>query len=443
MKNYLITITIISVFCLNSCEKTVIAYPGNNQDQDPKPPQGDIEWALDDIDDKGQLEENSAPGLTIGTLNATDPNPDDEFTYILSSQKIVDNPVNYFTLSTNAGVTNLELANGSINYEALTGSKQVDVVISVTDDSPEPQTSDFSLAIEVINVNETPYFTNTSSIVRYADEYIEYNNNNNRIEWTDTDEGDNPTLTSSDVPGWLTIDSEGQMSGTPGHGDIGNASFVLTLTDEDGLEATEDITINVRENQAPDFTNTGSIPTLMRVGCYADGQTIVDINWIDPNGSIDNVTFTHQGTESVEWLTFDDNADNGVLFCNRAPENGDAGTFPIVMTVRDDRPSVADSSVYLFDLDLRANDAPEFTNLGDFPGTVAVGDTLERDVDWQDANSDLITFSVTENYSWFDWDNSGNITATPLSSHVGTYEIPFSISDGCYINTQTITLTVE
>jgi len=434
----------MSVFCLHSCEKTVIAYPGNNQDQDPKPPEGAIVWAIDAVDNKGQLEENSAAGLTIGTLNATDPNPDDEFTYVLSSQKIVNNEVTYFTLSTNDGVTNLELVNSSINYEVLTGSKQVDVVISVTDDSPEPQTSDFSLAIEVINVNETPYFTNTSSIVRYADEYIEYNNNNNRIEWTDTDEGDNPTLTSSDVPGWLTIDSEGQMSGTPGHGDIGNASFVLTLTDEDGLEATEDITINVRENQAPDFTNTGSIPALMRVGdeCYVDNQTIVDINWSDPNGSIDVVTFSHQGTESVEWLSFD-NADNGVLFCVRAPENGDAGTFPIVITVRDDRPSVADSSVYLFDLELRANDAPEFTNLGDIPGTVAVGDTLERDVDWQDANSDQITFYVTENFSWFDWDNSGNITVTPTSSHVGTYEIPFSISDGCYTTPQTITLTVE
>ena len=57
-------------------------------------------------------------------------------------------------------------------------------------------------------------------------------------------------------------------------------------------------------------------------------------------------------------------------------------------------------------------------------------------MEWQDPNSDPIDFSVTENYSWFIWDNSGNVGAAPSSLQVGSYEIPFNISDGRYTSTE-------
>ena len=82
--------------------------------------------------------------------------------------------INYFILNSDSGYTNLELSNGSINFEALTGSKQVDVIIRVSDDSPEPQSNDFSLTIKIVNVNETPIFSNLNQIPRYADEYVDY-----------------------------------------------------------------------------------------------------------------------------------------------------------------------------------------------------------------------------------------------------------------------------
>ena len=76
--------------------------PGNTQDLDPKPPTGDIVWAITvDTDGRG-LEENSAAGITIGTLNATDPNPDDEFTYAISSQTMDNTSINYFVLNSDS-----------------------------------------------------------------------------------------------------------------------------------------------------------------------------------------------------------------------------------------------------------------------------------------------------------------------------------------------------
>jgi len=446
MKIYFIIINFIFLIIFNGCEELEITYPGNNQDLDPKPPEGSLDWAIDydETSGNGKLKENSASGLTIGSLSATDPNPDDEFTYGIDSQKMNDVNVNYFVINSDSGLSNLELSNGNINFEDLSGSKQVDIVITVSDDSSEPQTSDFSLTIEIINVNETPYFTNLSSIPVYADEYIDFNSNN--IEWTDTDEGQNPSLTSAG-PNWLNISNEGLFEGQPTTDNIGINSFLLTISDGE-IDAQEELNIEVRANSAPIFTNTNSIPSSIRVGCYDDNDPIYDFNWIDPNNNsvgfmgTDIVSFSHEGSENLEWLNFD-NEDNGILFCVRKPDNDDAGIFNMTIFLNDDRPNVPLTTEFGFELELIANNSPEFINLNSFPESIASGDTLQFNLDWQDSDDDIITFGIEENLSWFDWDNSGNITMNPNSNHTGTYEIIFSLSDGCYTPSLSRTLTVE
>ena len=54
--------------------------------------------------------------------------------------------------------------NANVNYEALSGSKQYNLTIRVTDDSPERESSSFDVTIKVIDVNETPYFTNLGKL---------------------------------------------------------------------------------------------------------------------------------------------------------------------------------------------------------------------------------------------------------------------------------------
>jgi len=436
----------VIIIMVNRCEDVELALPGNNQDSKQVPPIGAINWSptINVLSDKAQLPENSASGLTLGTLNATDENPDDEFSYQIKSQSIEGSSVSYFILSSDSGNVNLVLNTNSINYEALSGSKEIDLIIAVTDDSPEPQTSDFSFKIEVTNVNESPYFSNLNSITPYADVEVGYEFD--KVEWSDIDEGQNPTLTSQG-PGWLTISNEGQMSGTPVVNDIGINSFTLTITDGE-ISVQEEVNIEVRENSAPVFSNTNSIPTLIRVGCYDDNDNLVDINWYDPNNNSpyfagnDIVTFTHQGTESIEWLNFD-NEENGILFCVRAPENGDAGTSIIDLTLGDNRPNIPLTTEYSFELTLSANDAPEYDNLSSFPETVAAGDTLNFDVNWQDPQEDQINFIVTESLSWFTWEGSGIIVAVPSSNDIGDYNLIFRISDGCYEVSSERTLTVQ
>jgi hypothetical protein len=442
LKHFLKFTSLLLYLFVLSCEDVELALPGNTQPLDPVAPSGDIVWAIDTDEngEKGYLEENSASGKTIGTLNATDGNPDDVFTYSIKSQKIDNSGVNYFILTADSGNVNLVLNNGNLNYEALTGSRIITVLITVTDDSPDNMTDDFEIKVEVINVNETPIFNNFNSLTRYADEYILYEFN--KIEWSDTDDGQNPTLTHNG-PSWLDITSEGLMSGTPQANDVGNNAYTITITDGE-ISVTENLTIEVRENIAPQFSNSSSIQTVLRVGCWDDNQTLVDLNWYDPNNTspyfqgTDLVTFANE--ESIEWFNI---TSDGVFLCVNAPSNSDAGVSPVSLSLTDNRPNVPLSSVYSFDLTVTANDAPGFSNLNDFQSTISVGDTLDFDLDWQDPQEDQIVFIVTENLSWFTWDGSGNIVAIPSSNNIGDYNLIFTISDGCYEVIAERTLTVQ
>ena len=67
MKNYQLIIPISLLMMLGGCDDVELAVPGNNQDLDPQPPVGGIEWAegYEPIEDggPGRLEENSAAGF--------------------------------------------------------------------------------------------------------------------------------------------------------------------------------------------------------------------------------------------------------------------------------------------------------------------------------------------------------------------------------------------
>ena len=78
------------------------------------------------------------------------------------------------------------MINSNINFEAISGSKEVKVQINVTDDSPEKVVGTLALTIEITDVNESPNFQNIASIIRFADEYIDYTS---MILWDDVDDG--------------------------------------------------------------------------------------------------------------------------------------------------------------------------------------------------------------------------------------------------------------
>jgi hypothetical protein len=439
MKNiYLLSVLSLLIFV--SCEDVEVAYPGNNQSTDPVSPTGTAEWLIAFNDDGGELPENSASGISIATLNAEDGNPDDEFSYTIASQKIDGTSINYFSIERGEdGVSKLILSNGSIDYESLSGSKTVDLSITVEDDSPQKLTSNFNLSVAIINVNESPYYSNLNSITPYADEYVEYSFN--KLNWSDIDEGDNPSL-SDDGPSWLNITNEGLFQGTPSSTDVGINSYLLTLTDGGGLSVDEEVDIEVRPNIAPVFDNAPSA-LVIKVGCYDANENILDLNWRDPNNSsayfAGNDLVTFEIEENVSWLGVDE---QGQFYCISAPGNSDAAVSTINMTLTDDRPSNSLSTDASFDLEVLVNDAPSFTNLSDFPSAMDADSTEVFQLEWSDPNQDQVSFQLKFNngdnqfshtqLSWVELDNSGNITLEPQSGNAGEWSIEFIISDDCY-----------
>ena len=452
MNNKIFLALLLALLC-NGCEKTVIAYPGNTQDTDPKAPEGAINWLIGASDNgKGQLPENSASNLSIGVLNATDPNPDDEVSYILDKQTIDGQDVNFFKIvvEDSTGIANLKTNDNEINFEAIGGSKEVELTIKATDDSPAIQSSDFLVTVQILDVNETPYYTNINEVVRYADENIEYNFN--KVEWTDTDEGQNPTLTHSG-PGWLNISSEGQMTGTPETNDIGNNSFVLTISDG-AIDVQEEVNIQVRENLAPLFNSTSSIPQNIIVGCWNVNQELVDLSWYDPNNGTQNFAgndiVSFSVNENIGWMNW---SEDGKLFCYTAPGNNDEGMSTVTIRLEDNRPNSSKSTEYQFDLTVIANDAPVFSNLSSFPSEMDSGDTLSFDIDWVDPNEDQTTFNLTvgigsntystSQLSWISIDQSGLVTVIPGSNNNGDKTFTFSVSDECFTTQEQKSFTIQ
>tara|TARA_X000000950_G_scaffold139405_1_gene172988 strand:- start:1797 stop:3155 length:1359 start_codon:yes stop_codon:yes gene_type:complete len=452
MNNKIFLALLLALLC-NGCEKTVIAYPGNTQNTDPKAPEGAINWLIDASDNgKGQLPENSASNLSIGVLNATDPNPDDEVSYILDKQTIDGQDVNFFKIvvEDSTGIANLKTNDNEINFEAIGGSKEVELTIKATDDSPASQSSNFLVTVQIVNVNEDPYYTNIDEVVRYADENIEYSFN--KVEWTDTDEGQNPTLTHSG-PGWLNISSEGQMAGTPQTSDIGNNSFVLTISDG-AIDVQEEVNIQVRENLAPLFNSTSSIPQNIIVGCWNVNQELVDLSWYDPNnGTQDfagNDIVSFSVNENISWMNW---SEDGKLFCYTAPGNNDEGMSTVTIRLEDNRPNSSKSTEYQFDLTVIANDAPVFSNLSSFPSEMNSGDTLSFDIEWVDPNEDQTTFNLTvgigsntystSQLSWISIDQSGLVTVIPGSNNNGDKTFTFSVSDECFTTQEQKSFTIQ
>ncbi|MFL3005101.1 MAG: hypothetical protein ACJZ1R_02935, partial [Candidatus Neomarinimicrobiota bacterium] len=104
------------------------------------------------------------------------------------------------------------------------------------------------------------------------------------------------------------------MTGTPGTNDIGNNSFVLTISDG-AIDVQEEVNIQVRENLAPLFNNTSSIPQNIIVGCWNVNQELVDLSWSDPNNGTPDFTgndiISLSVVENIGWMNW---SEDGKLF---------------------------------------------------------------------------------------------------------------------------------
>ncbi len=268
------------------------------------------------------LNVNDAPVFTADPIIGTDATEDSGYNQTINGSA-VDEDSDLLTYSKVSGPAWLSVASGG----ALSGTPtQSDVganVFTVQVDDGNGGTDTATLNITVVNVNDAPVFTADPINKPNAYEDSAYSDT---IAGSATDEESDP-LSYSKVsgPAWLSVASDGALSGTPTQSDVG--ANVFTVQVDDGNGGTDTATLNitvVNVNDAPVFTaDPINKPDADEGVAYSD--TI--------NGSAtdaDSDPLTYAKVSGPAWLTV---AANGAL--SGTPEAGDVGSNSWTVQVDD------------------------------------------------------------------------------------------------------------
>ena len=424
LKHFLKFTSLLLYLFLLSCEDVELAYPGNTQDLKASPPKGSMIWEEGmEEDGVGRLPENlQGTNKSLGSIDVVDTNPDDEIKLVkIQSQKINGNDKTLFTVmedSDSLGTWKLVLLpSANIDYETILSQNgsvtRCEIVMEITDDSPTEEKGILSASVEITNVNESPIWGNTS-IGTTADEGILFQSS--EITWSDVDQGGSHTLSSDDLPGWLTIDVN-KLTGTPSTADVNpSTSFTLKLQDQGGLEITKSFTINVRGNEAPSFTGTSD-------QIWEEEKSLSwTIYWSDPN-SVDYSTMEASVSNLDSELTFIPNSSgtNGTV-SGYLPTSYVNQTLTFSIALDDNRAGNSLTATESFTITVDPNDAPVFTNTDNVIQSIHHGCQYSYDVNWNDPDGDVVTCVIDESIAWLNVNSLGQLSGTPTESDIGSSE---------------------
>ena len=408
-----------------SCEDVELAYPGNDRDLKASPPIGSMAWSesvtttiIDEIA-VGQLPENlQGTNTTLGSIDVVDTNPDDEIKLVtIQSQKINNIAKNIFTVEEDSlGTWKVKLLpNANIDYETILAQNgsvtRCEIVMEITDDSPTEEKGTLSASVEITNVNESPTWGNTNIGIT-ADEGILYESP--EITWSDVDQGGSHTLSSDDLPGWLTIDVN-KLTGTPSTADVNpSTSFTLKLQDQGGLEITKSFTINVRVNETPSFNGP------FEKTWEEERSLSWVINWSDPN-SVDYSTMEASVSNLDSELTFTPNSSgtNGTV-SGYLPTSYVNQSLTFSVTLNDNRAGNPKDVTESFTITVDPNHAPNFSNTTSIPQSLNHGCPYYFDVNWSDPDGDNVVFSWENGVTWLNINSNGLLSGTPLEGDIGS-----------------------
>ncbi|MTI37963.1 MBG domain-containing protein, partial [Fulvivirga lutimaris] len=233
------------------------------------------------------------------------------------------------------------------------------IALSVSDDKGNDENQFFNILVS--NSNDAPFFTSTP--ITNATQDIEYTY---FINSDDDDSGDELTLTAPTLPDWLTLndngDGSGSISGTPDNTDTGINSVLLRVTDNSGASEDQSFNINVgNANDAPFFTSTPII-SATEDAIYIYNITVDD----DDIGDDLEIRVLSKPT----WLSLTDNG-NGTGVLTGTPLNQNVGSSSVVLNVRDQDGANVNQN---FSITVaNTNDVPQFTST---PVTVAIQDAV-------------------------------------------------------------------
>jgi fibronectin-binding autotransporter adhesin len=357
------------------------------------------------------LKDNSPPTFTSTAVTAV--NEDSAYSYTVTTS---DPDGNTVTVTATTLPSWLTFTNGVLSgtpTQAQIGAHTV--VLTASDGAGGTTTQTFTVTVAF--VNDAPVITTSPGGSVSEDSGYSY------TPAATDEEGETITWTATTLPSWLTF-SGGVLSGTPGQGQIGAHTVVLTATDASGAVSTQSFTITVNGvNDAPGFSSS---PT----ATVNEDQTYsYTVGTSDEEGEAVTVT----ATTLPSWLTFSGSVLSGT------PGQSDVGTHTVTLTATDASGAKTTQS---FTITVNGvNDAPVFTSS---PATSANEDAgYSYTPTATDEEGSALTFTATTLPSWLKFEN-GVLSGTPGQSDVGTHTVTLRAADASGGTvTQTFTVTVN
>ena len=228
---------------------------------------------------------------------------------------------------------------------------------------------------------------------------------------TDADAGDVLSFQKSSGPAWLTVSSDGQLSGTPITTDVGTGSFTVEVSDSSFATATATLNITVANtNDAPVFkTNPVVSPSGSEKAIYVGGTLATCAT--DPNAG-DTLTFSK--VSGPAWLVV---ARSGTL--SGTPPSGSAGTNLFTVRATDLAGAFADASLQI---KINANTLPLPWNLDRVGnGNIAGAATYSSSVFSVAGAGVIASTEDSGSLGWQTLSGAGSITARlSVLSNTGT-----------------------
>lgn len=268
--------------------------------------------------------------------------------------------------------------------------------------------------------NRAPVFSADPLVVADATEDLAYGGNLANSA-TDADASEILTFSKISGPAWLSIASNGVLSGTPSNAEVGSNDFVVRVTDGSGAFDEASLTIPVQNvNDAPVFAQNP----------IALGSTNEDQLWSNSVASqasdVDlGETLVFSKINGASWMNV---AANGTI--SGTPSNAHVGLNQCTVRVTDQSGAYSDTVVTVTVINV--NDAPVFaanpinaaqaTEDSSYAGSIAAS---ASDVD----AGDVLTFSKVGGSSWLSVAANGALSGTPSNVDVGTNNFQVRVTD--------------
>ena len=293
---------------------------------------------------------------------------------------------------------------------------------------------DATLSITVTNTNDAPVFAADPMNGGSATEDSAFSGSLSGTA-SDVDAGDTLSYSKVSGPPWLSVASNGALSGTPGNSDVGPSSFTIRVTDSGGLsdDAVWNVTV-INVNDAPVFSVdpiAGSSATEDQAYSASLAGSANDIDAGD--------TLTYSKVDGPPWLSV---AANGAL--SGLPNNGDVGANSFTVRVTDGS-GASDDSVLNISV-ANVNDAPVFTidpitrETGTeevaYTGTSLAGTAVDADA------GDAITYSKVAGPAWLNIASNGALSGTPPAGSGGSNVFTVHVTDASNVHDEA-TLTID